>query len=147
MKVYVFKHSTQNVCSGVPAYIALFTSAGKSVSGSNMLPKHSDFLTITTGILKVEAVGKKRWVFWATSNLLGVVGWGFPGGSDGKESACHAGDLSLIPGSGRSPGGGNGNPLQYSCLVNPLDRRAWRATVHRLAKSWTLLSMSHHHSP
>ena len=65
----------------------------------------------------------------------------------GKESACNAGDLSLIPGSGRSPGEANGNPLQYSCLVNPLDRRAWRATVHRLAKSWTLLSMSHHHSP
>ena len=61
MKVYVtvFKHSTQNICSGVPAYIALFTSAGKSVSGSNMLPKHSDFLTVTTGSLKVEAVGKE----------------------------------------------------------------------------------------
>ena len=50
--------------------------------------------------------------------------WGFPGGSDGKESACKAGDLGLIPGSGRSPGEGNGNPLQYSCLGNPVDRGA-----------------------
>ena len=47
---------------------------------------------------------------------------GFPGGSDGKQSACNAGDLGSVPGSGRSPGGGNGNPLQYSCLENPMDR-------------------------
>ena len=49
----------------------------------------------------------------------------FPGGSDGKASAYNAGDLDLIPGSGRSPGEGNGNPLQYSCLENPMDRGAW----------------------
>ena len=55
-------------------------------------------------------------------------GQGFPGGSDSKESACNAGDLSLTPGSGRSPGEGNGYPLQYSCLENPTDSRAWRAT-------------------
>ena len=53
---------------------------------------------------------------------------GFPGGSDGKESACNAGGLGSIPGSGRSPGGGHGNPLQYSCLENPMHRGAWRAT-------------------
>ena len=50
---------------------------------------------------------------------------GFPGSSDGKESACNAGDLGSIPGSGRSPGEGNANPLQYSCLENPTDRAAW----------------------
>ena len=50
---------------------------------------------------------------------------GFPGGSDGKESACNAQDLGLIPGSGRAPGEGNGNPLQYSCLENPMDGGAW----------------------
>ena len=60
---------------------------------------------------------------------------GFPDGSDGKESACSAGDPSLIPGLGRSPGEGNGNPLQYSCLENPMDRGAWRATVHGVAES------------
>ena len=65
---------------------------------------------------------------------------GFPGGSDGKESACSVGDPGSIPGSGRSPGEGNGNPLQYSCLENPTDRRAWWATVHEVLKSQTRLS-------
>jgi len=65
--------------------------------------------------------------------------WGFPGGSDGKESACNAGDLSLIPGSGRSPGGEHDNPLQYSGLENPVDKGVWRAIVHRVAHSWTRL--------
>ena len=63
-----------------------------------------------------------------------------PGGSEGKESICNVGDLSLISGSGRSPGEENGNPLQYSCLENPMDRRACQATVHRVAKSQTQLS-------
>ena len=55
---------------------------------------------------------------------------GFPGGSDGKESAVNAGDLGSIPSLARSPGEGNGYPLQDSCLGNPMDGRAWRATVH-----------------
>ena len=59
---------------------------------------------------------------------------GFPGGLDGKESASNAGDPSSIPGSGRPPGEGHGNPLQYSCLENPTDRGAWQATVHGVAK-------------
>ena len=54
----------------------------------------------------------------------------FPGGSDSKESACNAGDLGLIPDSGRSAGEGNGYPLQCSCLENPMDRGEWQATVH-----------------
>ena len=58
----------------------------------------------------------------------------FPRSSFGKESACNAGELGLIPGSGRSPGEGNGNPLQYSCLENPMDRGAWWATVHGVAR-------------
>ena len=61
----------------------------------------------------------------------------FPGGSAGKESACNAGDPGLIPGLGRSPGAGNGNPLQYSCLENPMDREARWAIVHGVAKSRT----------
>ena len=60
--------------------------------------------------------------------------------SGDKESACNAGDLGLIPGSGRSPGEGNGNPLQYSCMENTMDRGAWEATVHGAAKSQTQLS-------
>ena len=59
---------------------------------------------------------------------------GFPCGSAGKESACNAGDLSSIPGSGRSPEEVNGNPLQYSCLENPMDKGAWQATVHGVAR-------------
>ena len=59
---------------------------------------------------------------------------GFPHSSVSKESACNAGDLDLIPGSGRSPGEGNGNPLQYSCLENSMDRGAWWATVHGVAR-------------
>ena len=62
---------------------------------------------------------------------------GFPDGSDDKESACNAGDLGSIPGLGRSPGGGHGNPLHYSCLENPMDRGAWWAIVHGVTKSQT----------
>ena len=65
---------------------------------------------------------------------------GFPGGSEVKGSACSVGDLGLIPESGRSPGEENGNPLQYSCLENPMDGGAWWATVHGVAKSRTRLS-------
>ena len=61
----------------------------------------------------------------------------FPGGSEVKASACNVGDLGSIPGSGRSPGEGNDNPLQYSCLENPMDGGTWWATVHGVTKSWT----------
>ena len=65
---------------------------------------------------------------------------GFPSSSDGKASACNAGDLGLIPGLGRSSGEGNGNPVQYSCLENFMGRGAWQATVHGVAKNRTQLS-------
>ena len=68
----------------------------------------------------------------------------FPGGSNGKESAQNAGDLGSIPVLGRSPGEGNGSPLQYSCLGNPIDRGAWQATVHGVTKSQTRLRDYHH---
>ena len=65
-------------------------------------------------------------------SVTGFFWWwyGFPGGSEGKESACNAGDLGSIPGLGRSPGEGNGYPLQYSCLENSVDRGAWWATIY-----------------
>ena len=66
--------------------------------------------------------------------------YSYPGGSDVKESTYSAGDLGSIPVLGRSRGGGNGNPLQYSCLKNSMDREAWQATVHGVTKSWTQLS-------
>ena len=65
---------------------------------------------------------------------------GFPDDSAYKESICNAGDpgnVDSLPGSGRSPGGGSGNPIQYPCLENPMDSRVWQATVQRFAKSWT----------
>ena len=64
----------------------------------------------------------------------------FPSSSEGKATACNAGDLGSIPGSGKSPREGNGNSLQYSCLENSMDRVAWRATVHGVSKSQTHLS-------
>ena len=63
----------------------------------------------------------------------------FPGGFISKESSCNAGDPGSIPGSGRSSGGGYGNPLQYSCLENPMDRGSWQVTVNRVTKSLTRL--------
>ena len=65
---------------------------------------------------------------------------GFPGGSEVKASAWNVGDPGSIPGSGRSPGEGNSNPLQYSCLENPTQGGAWQATFHGVAESWTRLS-------
>ena len=75
-------------------------------------------------------------VVWA---FFGIA-LGFPGGSEVKVSACNTGNLGWIPGSGRSPGEGNGNPLQYSCLENPMGGGARWATVHWVTKSWTRLS-------
>ena len=66
--------------------------------------------------------------------------WGFPSGSEVKTSACNVGDPGSIPESGRSAGEGNGNPLQYSCLENPMDKGAWWATIHGVTKSRTRLS-------
>ena len=66
---------------------------------------------------------------------------GFPGGSASKESACNAGDLGSIPGSGRSPGEGNGYPLQYSCQENSIDKGVWQAVVHGVTKSRTRLTV------
>ena len=72
---------------------------------------------------------------------------GFPGGSDGKESACNAGDPGSIPGLGRFPGEGNSYPLQHSCLENPMDRGAWQATVpwsHKVSGTTEQLTHTHH---
>ena len=66
----------------------------------------------------------------------------FPGASDGKASVYNAGDLGSSPGLGRSPGEGNGNPLQYCCLENPMDRGAWYATVYGVAQSWARLRVT-----
>ena len=85
----------------------------------------------------------KNIIFYAKLNSRKIYGFffflqifqGFPAGSDGKESVCNAGDQDSIPQSGRFPEEGNGNTFQYSCLENSVDRGAWRATVHGVAKS------------
>ena len=71
--------------------------------------------------------------------------WGFPYSSISKESVYNAGDPGSTPGLGRSPGGGNSNPLQYSCLENPTDRGAWQATVHGVIRVRHTLWLNHHH--
>ena len=76
-------------------------------------------------------------VFILSAHLACSISLQGTGGSDGKESACNPGDLGSIPGLGRSPGEGNGNPLQHSCLENSVDRGAWQATVYGVTKSWT----------
>ena len=74
---------------------------------------------------------------YAVSQAILIMAQGFPGGSEGKVPACNAGHLGSIPESGRSPGGANGNSLQYSCLENPMDRGAWQVTVHGITKNQT----------
>ena len=80
---------------------------------------------------------------WRRDRLPTAVFLGFPCGSAGKESTCNAGDLGSISGLGRSPGEGNGYPLQYSGLENSVDREAWQSTFHEVPKSWTQLSNFH----
>ena len=94
---------------------------------SNLNPAKDQYL------YRKKALESKR------KDTLEFVG-GFSGGSDGKEPACNAGDLCLIPGLGKSCEGGNGNPLQYSCLENFMDRGAWWARVHRVTENWNQLS-------
>ena len=85
---------------------------------------------------KVQTVAKKNLPMMPTSSILLWVwyAWGFPSGSMVKNLPASAGDMSLIPRLGRSPGEGNGNPLRYSCLGNPMDRGAWWAIVQRIQK-------------
>ena len=105
-------------------------------------------------MMALQASGRLQWpllggttlccsgpLFSESPEVLGTRG--FPGGSDRKESAYGVGDTGSIPGLGRSPGEGNGNPLQYSCLENPMDRGAWRDTVHGVAKRQIWLSTWH----
>ena len=80
-------------------------------------------------------------------NFLGIVYLGFPDGSEDKASACNAGEPGSIPGSGRSPGEENGNPLQYSCLENPMDGEAWWAIVHGGRKESDTTERLHFHLP
>ena len=90
--------------------------------------------------LKLKKIGKTTRLLRYSLNQIPYDYMGFPGGSEAKASACDTGDPGSIPGFGRSPEEGNGNPLQYYGLENPMDRGAWWATIHRVARSQTRLS-------
>ena len=122
---------------GAPAHHSV-----RKLGGSNEDPaqpkmnKQQDLRQKKTTVWNQEAPAlQERHNQDASSYVFGLPWW-----LSGKESACNAGDLGWIPGSGRSPGGGPGNPLQYSCLENPMDRGAWWAAVHGVTKSQTRLS-------
>ena len=114
---------------------------------------HNAPLTFDNSLEELTELGKaqgwdelKDWhVYTAMYKIypLLCIKWGLPVSSAGKESACDAGDPGSIPGSGRCPGEGNSNPLQYSSLENPMNRGAWQATVHGVAQSRTRLSEKH----
>ena len=91
-------------------------------------------------------VGASIMLSWGGGNATNsFCSWGFLGDSDSKESACNAGNLGSIPGLGRFPGEGHGNPLEYSCLENPMDRGAWRAIVYGITKSLARLKKLNMH--
>ena len=95
-------------------------------------------------VLKIPLPELNPQSFWFASSLMEP---GFTGGSDGKKSAsCNARDLGSVTGLGKSAGEGNGNPFQYSCLENPMDRETWQATVHGVTKSWTRVRHTHTHT-
>ena len=110
------------------------------------LVKPSNYLVLCCPLLLLPSILSSISVFFNESFLhirlpnYWSFSFSFPGGSEVKASACNVGDPGSIPGSGRSPGEGNSNPLQYSCLENPMDGGGWWATVHGVAKSRTRLS-------
>ena len=120
---YVYRHETIikvkiiNVLISSKSFLVLFWS-----SSHLHLPTSRQSLSVTRVCI--------------AKNVCLTFFQGFPGGSGGKESACNAGDLGSIPELGRSLGGGHGNPLQFSCLENPMDRGAWWAAVRGVAKGW-----------
>ena len=96
-----------------------------------------NYISLYSYSVKIQ---KYIYIYKHTHIYIYIYQLGFPVGASGKEPSAHAGDtrdVGLTPGSGRSPGGEHGNPLQYSCLENSMDRGSSRATVHRLTKSWT----------
>ena len=125
--------SASVLCIRWPKYWSFSFSISPSNEYSGLIPFRMDWLDLLAvqGTLKslLQYHSSKASILWCSAFFMG-----FPHSSVGKESACSAGDLGLIPGSGRSPGEGNGNPLQYSCLENPMDRGAWQAIVHRVTR-------------
>ena len=122
---------------GTPeCHLLFFLQVGKKCTLGSKPPEEERYIS--------KGGERGRWVFGYLFKYMQFISvQGLPGGSEGKESACSAGDTGSILGSGRSPGEGHGNPLQYSCLENSMNRGAWRATVHGVASQQAGL----HHIP
>ena len=120
------------LCTRWPKYWSFGFSISPYSEYSGLISFRIDWFT--GSLLEVQGLSRvfSSTIIWKHQLFGTQPSLGFPGGSDGKESACSVGDLSSIPGSGRAPGEGNGNPLQYSCLENPMDGGTWQATVHEL---------------
>ena len=144
---------SESMAESVKAGVALRRWTGRkpmfqNAKGALILPRHFFSYRLCPLYLMSSEKKKRRrripsiipHVTFAAFSIPYRAWWGFPGGSVGKESACNAGYPGLIPGLGKSPGERNGNPFQYFCLENPMDRGAWWATVHVVAKSQTQLS-------
>ena len=117
----------------IPPHSSWEWDVNASISWHPNAPKHVFFPLVCQGWQMINIY----WTEWNSFLLPYPLEVGFPGGSDGKESACNAGDLGSVPGLERSPGGWHSNLLQYSSLENSMDRGAWWTTVHRVTKSWT----------
>ena len=128
-------HIPRSSWAGVPQLLSLSSRALQATTNEALMPR-----TCASQQEKPPQWAARASQLESSPHLLQL---GFPGGSEVKVSASNVGHLGSIPGLGRSPGEGNGNPLHYSCLENPMDGGAWWATVHSVAKSWTQLSMTH----
>ena len=149
-ELFLCSHISSNHCPITPLlFIANYSKKGSSFPHlpvsptylflSSPLYRNYFLLKVISDICVSKSCIKLSVLILSTSRINSHFSsfWGFPGGSEDKASACNEGDLGSIPGLGQSPGEGNGNSLQYSCLENPMDRGAWRATVHRVSKSQT----------
>ena len=130
------------ICLLLTCLCSLFSSA--QGSAGQLLLRQEHLLHLILHLCgRVTLGGKNRFYGALSPSGHWWLARGLPGDSDGEESACDAGDPGLIPGSGKSSGGGNGNPLQYPCLENSVDGWAWRAIVHGVTKSRTWLKPLH----
>ena len=134
--VWLFEHSLPLPFFGIKMKTDLFQSC--SHCWIFQICWHVEWSALVPWCLHIPSL---PWVLWG--NRLVSHWFCFPGASDSKESDCSEGDIGLILGLGKFSGGGNGYPLQYSCLGDPMDRRAWWATVHGVSKSQTQPSNSH----